>query len=55
MIPDFHLTALERVCDALPDTSTGLTGSEIGMLLAGPGIPDRMAGMTKRVRLSEAF
>jgi len=55
MIPELDLTALERVCDVLADTSTGLAGSEMGNLLAQLGIADPLPGMTKRVRLFEAL
>jgi hypothetical protein len=54
-IPPFDLRALERVCDVLGDTSTGLTGSEMGKLLAQVGIADPLPGMTKRVRLFETL
>jgi uncharacterized protein (TIGR02391 family) len=54
-IPPFEKTVLERICDVLGDTSTGLTGSEIGKLLNRLGIADPMPGMTKRVRLFEAL
>jgi hypothetical protein len=32
-IPTFELNVLERICDVLAETTTGLTGSEIGRLL----------------------
>lgn len=54
-IPLFEPSVLERICDVLADTSTGLTGSEIGKLLRRLGIADPMPGMTKRVRLFEAL
>jgi len=54
-IPEFNVSALERVSDVLADTSTGLTGSEMGRLLAQLGIADPLPGMTKRVRLFEAL
>lgn len=54
-IPSFETTLLERICEVLGDTSTGLTGSEIGALLRRLGIADPMPGMTKRVRLFEAL
>lgn len=54
-IPEFDLTAVERFCEILADTSTGLTGSEIGKLLGQLGINDPLPGMTKRVRLFEAL
>ena len=43
--------ALQRLCDVLGDTSLGLTGSEIGRLLARAGIPDEEPTLTKRHRL----
>jgi hypothetical protein len=45
VITELDLTALERVCDVLADTSTGLTGSEMGNLLALLGIADPLPGM----------
>lgn len=54
-IPEFDLSALERICDVLADTSTGVTGSEMAKLLAQLGIADPLPGMTKRVRLFEAL
>ncbi len=51
----FDLSVLERICEVLADTSTGLTGSEIGKLLSQIGIDDPMPGITKRVRLFEAL
>jgi hypothetical protein len=54
-IPSFELSVLERICEVLADTSTGLTGSEIGKLLSRLGIADPMPTMTKRVRLFEAL
>ena len=54
-IPEFELSVLERLCDVLADTSTGLTGSQIGKLLGQLGIDDPLPGMTKRVRLFEAL
>lgn len=46
---------VESVCEVLADTSTGLTGSEIGRLLAKLGVPDIDSGNTKRHRLSNAL
>ena len=54
-IPTFDLGVLERLCEVMADTSSGLTGSEIGKLLSALGIADPMPGMTKRVRLFEAL
>jgi uncharacterized protein (TIGR02391 family) len=45
---------LERICEVLGDTGTGLTGSEIGKFLSRSGIPDGISS-TKRVRLYEAL
>lgn len=55
VIPEFDLPVLERLCEVLADTSTGLTGSEIGKLLGQLGVDDPLPGMTKRVRLFEAL
>lgn len=46
---------LRRICDVVADTSTGLTGSEIGMFLSDLGIADPLPDMTKRHRLYEAL
>lgn len=54
-IPTFDDTHLERICDVLADTSTGLTGSEIGRILRDLSIDDPMPGITKRRRLCEAL
>ncbi len=54
-IPEFDPLVLERICDVLADTSTGLTGSEIGKLLRRLSIDDPMPAMTKRVRLFDAL
>lgn len=54
-VPVFDGNVLERICDVLADTSSGLSGSEIGKHLAQLGIADPMPGMTKRVRLFEAL
>lgn len=54
-IPEIDSVVLERICDVLADTSTGLTGSEIGKLLRRLSIDDPMPGMTKRVRLFDAL
>jgi uncharacterized protein (TIGR02391 family) len=43
------------VADVLGETSTGLTGSEIGYLMAQLDIPDRYPAITKRHRLREAL
>jgi len=54
-IPAFNEANLEQVCNVLGDTSTGLTGSEIGRYLRECGIDDPNPGMTKRIRLYEAL
>ena len=54
-IPEFSHTELESICSVLGDTSRGLTGSEIGSILARLGIPDPMPTMTKRHRLFKAL
>ena len=46
---------LERICDVLGDTSSGLAGSEIGRFLKDLAINDPTPGMTKRQRLFEAL
>ncbi|MHC4542585.1 MAG: TIGR02391 family protein [Planctomycetota bacterium] len=54
-IPSFSEANLEQVCNVLGDTSTGLTGSEIGRYLQECGIEDPNPGTTKRIRLYEAL
>jgi len=54
-IPSFNEATLEQVCNVLGDTSTGLTGSEIGRYLQECGIEDSNPGLTKRIRLYEAL
>lgn len=54
-IPKFEETQLEEICNVLADTTHGLTGSEIGRLLARVGAPDPLPSSTKRVRLYEAL
>src|SRR4051794_8896704 len=46
---------VESVCEVLADTSTGLTGGEIGRLLAKVRVPDIDADNTKRHRLANAL
>lgn len=55
MVGSFDDQALRAVCDVLGETSDGLTGSEIGRLLADCGIDDPFANGTKRHRLFEAL
>jgi uncharacterized protein (TIGR02391 family) len=54
-IEPFKDSHLEKICAVLADTSSGLTGSEIGKLLAELGIDDPLPSMTKRHRLHEAL
>ena len=51
----FSLTELEAIAGALGDTDEGLTGTEIGLLLANARIEDIDPGRTKRTRLLNAF
>ena len=51
----FEPTKLESLCNVLADTSTGLTGSEIGKLLRQLGIDDPHSSDTKRTRLYQAL
>lgn len=48
-------TALEALCNVLGDTTTGLSGTEIGRYLRQCGIDDPSPGITKRLRLFEAL
>jgi len=54
-ISEFKHTELESICGVLADTRSGLTGTEIGSILARLGIPDLMPTITKRQRLFEAL
>jgi uncharacterized protein (TIGR02391 family) len=54
-IISFNEANLEQICNVLGDTSTGLTGSEIGRYLRECGIADPVPGMTKRIRLYDAL
>ncbi|MER8608129.1 TIGR02391 family protein [Mesorhizobium sp. M1233] len=51
----FTQSQLQAIADALGDTADGLTGSEIGHLLATVKIIDTDPQMTKRHRLYNAF
>ncbi len=51
----FSAGELESVCKALADTSTGLTGSEIGDILRQIGVEDPNPGFTKWRRLYNAL
>jgi hypothetical protein len=55
IIPSFQDQTLRAVADVLGDTSSALTGSEIGRLLADCGIHDPAPTLTKRHRLYEAL
>jgi uncharacterized protein (TIGR02391 family) len=55
IIDAFNDNQLEQICAVLADTSTGLTGSEIGNLLRNMKIIDPAPSMTKRRRLCEAL
>jgi uncharacterized protein (TIGR02391 family) len=54
-IPSLLPPVLQKLCDVLGDTSTGLTGSDIGRYLARAGIDDPLPADTKRYRLFEAL
>jgi len=45
--PPWHAQIVEGVADVLGDTTTGLTASQIGQLLAELNIPDPLARDTK--------
>lgn len=53
--PPFNEPNLQAIADILGDTSTGLTGSEIGRYLKDCGIADPEPSMTKRHRLYGAL
>lgn len=54
-VPEFGAAQLQRICDILADTSSGLTGSEISRLLRQVGIEDPEPSSTKRHRLFAAL
>ncbi len=54
-IPPFPNEQLEAICKIVADTSSGLTGSEIGHTLSKCGIPDVDPTNTKWKRLHNAF
>jgi hypothetical protein len=54
-INSFDETHLEQICGVLADTSTGLSGSEIGSILQQLGIADENPTITKRKRLFYAL
>ena len=51
----FNAAELAAIADALPDTSEGLTGSEIEFILSECGMTDVSPDLTKRKRLFNAF
>jgi uncharacterized protein (TIGR02391 family) len=51
----FSQSQIEAIANALGDTSTGLTGTEIGFLLSECQIVDSDSQNTKRIRLYNAF
>jgi hypothetical protein len=51
----FSQSELEAIAQALADTSDGLTGSEIGHILASLKLSDPTPEMTKWKRLHNAF
>jgi len=55
MIASFEVSRLEQLSNILGDTSSGLTGGEIGRYLAECGIRDPDPRMTKRTRLFAAL
>lgn len=54
-VPILTDPTLEKLCAVMADTSTGLTGSEIGRHLSQCGITDPEPTLTKRHRLYEAL
>jgi len=54
-ITKFDAVYLRAICDILGDTSSGLTGNEIGQLLQSCNIDNPHPGRTKRYRLFEAL
>jgi uncharacterized protein (TIGR02391 family) len=55
VIPKFEDQILQKICDIIGNTTSGLTGSEIGKFLQSSGIDDVSPLITKRDRLFEAF
>ena len=53
--PKLKDATLQKLCDVIGDTATGLTGREIGRYLSECNIADPHPGMTKRDRLFEAL
>ena len=54
-IPKLDETRLQAICTVIGDTAEGLTGTEIGKVLARCGINDPSPGITKRDRLFDAL
>jgi len=54
-VPVFNSQHLEAIARVLADTGSGLTGSQIGHILANCRIPDTSPDMTKWKRLYNAF
>ena len=53
--PKLKDATLQKLCDIIGDTATGLTGREIGRYLSECNIADPHPAMTKRDRLFEAL
>ena len=53
--PPWDTSIVEGVADVLGETYSGLTGTEIGSLLAMCNIHDEIPGATKRFRLRVAL
>lgn len=51
----WNIQVVDGIADVLGDTVTGLTGTQIGQLLAELHLQDRGDGITKRVRLRDAL
>ena len=54
-IPKLKDVQLQEVCNVIGDTSSGLSGSEIGQCLSACAILDPCPGLTKRHRLFAAL
>ncbi len=54
-IPKLDETHLQAICSIICDSIEGLTGSQIGELLRRCRVDDPNPGVTKRVRLFQAF
>ena len=55
MPPIFSPAHLEAICKVLGDTTTGLTGAEIGRCLQQVGVTDNDPALTKWMRLYDAL